>query len=62
MQKKAKVENKSANPNLLNNNSNGSDSDCVSNDKIDAKEEKSRYLNIVNNNKLKKAIYSVDNN
>lgn len=44
MQKKAKPENKSFNQNLLNSNSNGSDSDCTSNDKNDSiKEEKSMY-------------------
>lgn len=46
MQKKAKLENKSLSQNLLNSNSNGSDSDCISNDKNDTciKEQKSTYF------------------
>lgn len=50
MQKKAKMENKSINQNVLNNNnncsSNGSDSDCLNGDKVDTlKDEKSKHRN-----------------
>lgn len=44
MQKKGKLDNKSVNQNILNNNSNGSDSDCINSDKIDIKEENSKLF------------------